>query len=242
MICFLLALQVRSELRPLVKLSGRTPVLTYHDVVAQRTASSLWFDCSSSELRQQLGWLKKQGAGFVSVDQLYSHLSGGPNLAAKSVVITFADNYEGFYRFGWPILRELKIPFALFVHTDFVGNRQGRPKMTWTQLRELQATGLATICSQTLTHPVDLRKLSDSELWRELTQSKKAIESEMRSRCDFLAYPNGVFDARCAKMASAAGYKLAFTERLTPAEKSPNLMMISRYVHTRYRQAWRDAH
>ncbi len=223
------------------RLSIRTPILTYHDVIPTRSARSLWFDCSVAELREQLTWLKVRGAKFVSIDQIRDHLTGKKLLAQGSVAVTFADNYEGFYKRGWPIIKQMGIPVAMFVHTGFVGNQQGRPKMTWAQLKELQQSGLVTVCSQTVSHPTDLRKMTDSEMWRELVESKRAIETEIGRPCQYLAYPNGVFDDRCAKMAAAAGYRLAFTEKLSPAEGSPNLLMINRYVHTKYRQAWKDS-
>jgi peptidoglycan/xylan/chitin deacetylase (PgdA/CDA1 family) len=221
---------------------GRTPILTFHDVIERRDSSSLWFDCSVDELEGQIKWLKARGANFVTVDQIYRHLSAGASLPSHAIAITFADGYEGFYQYGLPVLRRYKIPVAMFVHTDYVGDQHGRPKMTWDQLKQLDREGLVTVCSQTRTHPADLRLLPKEQLGEEMSGSKAVLERQLGHESRFIAYPNGKYDERVAHAANKAGYLLGFTEKLTPCERSPNLFMVSRYVHTKYRQAWRDAY
>lgn len=206
-----------------------------------RDRNSLWFDCTEGEFEAQLDWLTKRGARFISTQQLYRHLALGEKLPKGAIAITFADNYLGFYRYALPVLRKRGIPVTMFVHTDYVGSPVGRPKMTWAQLKELDREGLVTIASQTRTHPEDLRALPDRTLKEEMVGSKRKLEAELGHPVPFIAYPNGKFDARVAEAARLAGYTMGFSERLTPAERSPSLFMVSRYVHTKYRQAWTDA-
>jgi peptidoglycan/xylan/chitin deacetylase (PgdA/CDA1 family) len=210
-------------------------------MVPVRDSRALWFDCTPAELERQLDWLSRRGARFVSLRAVEDHLTGRKPLQKNAVAITFADNYEGFYNLALPILRRRRVPVTMFVHTDFVGNRQGRPKMTWAQLTELDREGLVTIASQTRSHPEDLRQLSDAKLREEMTGSKQALERRLGHEVPYIAYPNGKYDARVARAAQAAGYRLGFTEALRPAERAPNLFMVPRYVHTKYRQAWSDA-
>jgi peptidoglycan/xylan/chitin deacetylase (PgdA/CDA1 family) len=223
-------------------LRTRTPILTYHDVVERRDAKALWFDCTRAEFVQQLDWLTKRGAHFVSLDQLYDHLTTGRQLPSHAVVLTFADNYLGFYQRALPILRARHIPAAQFVHTGFVGSRIGRPKMNWKQLQELDREGLVTICSQTVTHPEDLRTLAETKLDQEIAGSKRELERRLGHPVRFLAYPNGKWDERSVAAARRAGYGMAFTEAVQPAERAPNLLAVPRYVHTKYKQAWQDAY
>lgn len=221
-------------------LPGRTPVLTYHDVIARRDANAVWFDATQDEFRDQIDWLLEQGAEFISLDQLRQGLVGQIELPDRAVALTFADNYAGFYERAWPLLRERGIPVAMFVHTSMVGSRQGRPKMTWEQLRELADTGLVTVGSQTVSHPKDLAQLTDEQVAREMVESKLALERELGRPCLYVAYPNGKFDQRSVEAARSAGYLMAFTEEQTPAELSPSLFEVARYVHTKYRQAWKE--
>jgi peptidoglycan/xylan/chitin deacetylase (PgdA/CDA1 family) len=222
----------------ILSVPSRTPILTYHDIIPARTKGSVWFDCTVSEFKEQIGWLKKKGAVFVSSTDVHlSYILRKP-LPKNAICITFADNYQGFYRYAWPILKAAKIPVTQFVHTGFVGSKIGRPKMTWNQLIELDRTGLVTIASQTVTHPADLTKMSDQEVLSEFTKSRSLLESKLGHRVLELAYPNGKYDARISALAKKAGYAAAFTEDCEPAEKGRNQYEIPRYVHTKYKRAW----
>lgn len=212
-------------------------VLTYHDVVPVRNAESEWFDCSVSELENQVRTMERAKAKFINLDQLYGYLKYGIALPPHPVCITFADNYAGYYRYALPILRRHHVPSAQFVHTGFVGSPVGRPKLTWTQLKEIDRAGDVTVASQTVSHPPDLRLLSDAQLKREMVDSKHALETHLGHPIRFVAYPNGKFDARGERAAQAAGYAMAFSEVTQPANLSPTLFAVNRYVHTKWQAA-----
>jgi len=241
MILALAALAVQAkfqEIRP--HLIGHTPILTFHDVIERRGSDSVWFDCTVSEFKEILDWLRARKAAFISLDQLYRHLTRGEPLPKNAVAITFADNYRGFYSLALPILRQRHIPTAMFVHTGFVGSTVGRPKMTWDELKELDREGLVTVASQTVTHPPDLRTLSAARQSKEMTESKRELERQLGHPARYLAYPNGKFNATSMKAAREAGYAMAFSEELAEAERSPSILAINRYVHTKWRQAFRN--
>lgn len=218
-----------------------TPVLTYHDIIPKRDSKSLWFDCTIDEFREQIGFLRRRNASFISVEQLRLALKYGRPLPQNAVCITFADNYLGFYKYAWPILKSERIPVTQFVHTDFVGSPVGRPKMSWKQLTELDRSGLVTIGSQTCSHPADLTKLSDPQLKHEFEDSKKVLEKNLGHSISSVAYPNGKFDARVANAAKKANYLIGFTETLAPAQKRLDMWRVPRYVHTKYQRAWKES-
>ena len=221
-----------------ISIPSRTPILTYHDIISVRDKNSVWFDCTIKEFKEQISWMKKKGAVFVSSTDVYKSYILRKPLPKNAICITFADNYQGFYRYAWPILKEAKIPITQFVHTGFVGSRTGRPKMNWSQLIELDKTGLVTIASQTVSHPEDLTKMTEQQVLSELTGSKAQLESKLGHKVLELAYPNGKFDSRVSALAKKAGYIAAFTEESHPAEMARNQYEIPRYVHTKYRAAW----
>lgn len=222
----------------LPNLLAATAVLTYHDVIDQRDNKALWFDCTTAELESQLDWMSRRGVHFITLDQLYRHLTTGAKLPSKSVAITFADNYLGFWERGYPVLKRRHIPVAMFVHTGYVGDRaHGRPKMDWSQLKALDREGLVTIGSQTVSHPADLGALPLPAIRRELTESKRKLEAELSHPILYLAYPNGKFSPDCLTVARECGYKMAFSEVTRRAETSPSIFAVNRYVHTKYRSA-----
>lgn len=216
--------------------------MTYHDIIAQRDANAEWFDCTVDEFRSQLDWLGARGAHFVSLRQMYEHLTRGTALPPHAILLTFADGYEGFYQRAVPILRRRKIPAVMFVHTSYMGVAVGRRKMTWDQLRELDRGGLIEIESETATHPADLRDLDDAALAKEMSGSRARLAKELGRAAWAIAYPNGRWDGRATAAARRAGYRIGFTEVLRPAESASSILAVPRYVHTKYRQAWRDAY
>jgi len=220
--------------------SPRTVILTYHDIIPKRDAKSVWFDCTAQDFRDQMRYLKAKGATFVSLDQVVDHLVDGKPIPPKAVAITFADNYRGFLTYAWPVVREMRIPVTTFVHTGHVGSAQGRPKLTWTELKTLQSSGLVTVGSQTVNHPPDLRKLSETQMHREFRESLLAIQSNLERRPRYLAYPSGKYNAAAERIA-AKYYRAAFSEVQTPVQQSPKRYAIPRYVHTKYREAMRAA-
>lgn len=222
---------------------GKDPILilTYHDVITKRNKNSVWFDCTVDELNAQIKKLKLAGATFISIRDVANHMRNGMPLPKRSVAVTFADNYEGFYKHGWPILRRENIPVTMFVHTGHVGSQKGRPKMSWAMLQELGKNRLFTVGSQTVSHPADLTKLSAESLKREFDQSRTTLLQHVKScYVDVIAYPNGKFDAKVAEQAKRSGYALGFTETQEPANIARNAWSVSRYVHTELSQGMRE--
>lgn len=220
-------------------------ILTYHDMIERRDDKALWFDCTPKELKDQIKWLKDKGFDFVSLDAVRHSVRSQQRFSKPTIAITFADNYEGFVLRAWPILKEEGTPLTMFVHTGHVGSRRGRPKMTWEQLRMLGQNELFNVGSQTVSHPVDLTKLTDAQLDKELRRSLLSLakNSSVNRPIAFrpiIAYPNGKFDKRVSDLARKCGYTAGFTEEQKTIDKAPDIMRIPRYVHTKYREAARD--
>ena len=219
----------------------RVPVIMYHDVIRKRGRGSVWFDTTEEEFDEQMNTLLKQNFTPISLDQLYQHLTSGEQIPEKSIVLTFDDNYQGFYDVALPILERFHYPAAMFVHTKFVGDKKGsHPKMDWTELKTLVKNPLITIGSHTVSHPDDITQLSSTDQVKELTESKATLEKELGKPMPYLAYPDGKNDKVVQANARAAGYTMAFTMVNTPAEESPNIMAIGRYIQTKFEKALDD--
>lgn len=215
----------------------RIPVLMFHNVVPVRDPKSPWFDTTVTEFLAQLDWLSANGWEPISLDALYKHLSEGAPVPEKSIVLTFDDNYQGFYDNAYPILKQRRIPTTMFVHTGFVGSQENTPKMTWDELRTLTKEGLVQIGSHTVTHPDDITTLFTDQQRAELENSKKELEKQLGIKIDYLAYPDGKNDAMTQSLARSAGYKLAFSTDTGFAEESPNILCVNRYVANKYIEA-----
>lgn len=115
--------------------------------------------------------------------------------------ITFDDGLESVYSIGLPELERVGVPATVFVISGLIGKKyQGRPVMTKQMLRSLGSKGWE-IGSHTLTHP-NLTELPDSQLTKELKDSKKNLEEITSNNVVSLAYPFGAFDNRVKAIAA----------------------------------------
>ena len=221
--------------------TARVPVLMYHDIIEERTGAAVYFDCTREEFVAQLDFLVEKGAQPISLEQLHRHLVRGEPVPENAIVLTFDDNYQGFYDIAYPLLKERNFPAAVFVHTNFVGDKTGaHPKMDWDTLRALDKEGLVTIGSHTLSHPDDMGVLPPETQDKELREAKAVLERELGHPVPYFAYPNGKGDEKTFELAQAAGYTMAFTIRNGPAEESPDVLQVHRYIHTRLEKAWEE--
>ncbi|MHB8634975.1 MAG: polysaccharide deacetylase family protein [Fimbriimonadaceae bacterium] len=219
----------------------RVPVIMYHDVIAQRTADSVYFDTTTAEFEAQMSDIEARGFQPISLDQLYAHLTQGAQIPPKSIVLSFDDNYEGVYQNALPILKLHHFPAVEFVHTNFVGSQAGEGHMSWDQLKELLASGLFTIGSHTESHPANITRLSYGDQQREIEGSKATLEQHLGIKIDYFAYPDGKNDSVTQGLVKGAGYKMAFATTSGLAEESPNLYTIHRYEHLKLDKAMQAA-
>ncbi|MDR0609739.1 MAG: polysaccharide deacetylase family protein [Planctomycetaceae bacterium] len=101
--------------------------------------------------------------------------------------------------------------------------------LDWDELRLLHRQGIE-IGAHTLSHPV-LSSLHQTELERELRESKECLERELGVECDALAYPFGSvydFSERVIETAQRIGFRLAFTLQDCRNATVPDAMRIHR--------------
>jgi len=187
-------------------------VLCYH-AVSERWAHSLSVPphMLAAQLRVLLRWYQPLPAEKV--------LAG----TRRGMHVTFDDAYRSVAN-ALPTLQRLRVPATVFACSDYASD--GRPlgvpelanevrfqpdelaTMRWDELRALSHEGVE-VGSHTRTHP-HLSELDDSELDRELQESREQIADELRQPCRFLAYPFGEQDERVRQAARRAGYAAAF--------------------------------
>ncbi|HEY9378605.1 MAG TPA: polysaccharide deacetylase family protein [Jiangellaceae bacterium] len=133
-------------------------------------------------------------ANVVSLDDATGRLEAGDR--APYVVLTFDDGFADIYHSAWPLLRERRLPFTLFLTTAYVGGRMrwegstaraDGPALSWQQIDEFVASGLCTIGNHTHSHARPERLTSE-----ELDVCNAVIESQLGMRPRHFAYPWGI--------------------------------------------------
>lgn len=228
---------------------ARVPVMMYHDVLPQKEVS---WDNTPQEIVEHFDLIKAQGLTPISLQQLVTHLQTGLPLPEKPIVLTFDDGYGGHYEYVYDLIKKYNYPAVFSIYIDGVGkdaipNAERRPRgprthVSWEQLQEMKTNPLVEIVSHSVTHPLDMRKLTDEQLQQELKESKQVLESKLGIPIDYFTYPVGKNDDRVRRLVREAGYKAALTMHEDSKEEqlageSDDLLAIGRWGQSRFKEA-----
>lgn len=162
-------------------------------------------------LREQLTALLSRGYRGIKVSEAVAHLQNGTRPADPSFVITFDDGYLNNLTEGLPILEALKLPATVFVTTGLIDETSAPPwrstspsllahydkhrksfaPLSWDGVKTLAASGLVSIGSHTLTHPL-VGTLSEQQMKSELVGSREILEDRIGQEVLDFSYPFGV--------------------------------------------------
>lgn len=80
--------------------------------------------------------------------------------------------------------------------------------LTWDELAEMFSSGLLTVGSHTLSHPM-LTKIPTEEIRQELLESKNLIEQHLSISVNHFSYPHSAYNMEIANELRLIGYKSA---------------------------------
>ena len=125
------------------------------------------------EFKNHIKMIKDRGIKFVNPSNFEDELNN--NKKERKVLLTIDDGYRSFYKNAWPILKDSKIPFILFVSTrDW---QEGIYELG--KYKEIEKYDFVEIGNHSHTHDY-LIDFTDNEIKKDLTNSinifKKILE------------------------------------------------------------------
>lgn len=185
------------------------PIIMYHSVTPEANPENR-LTVSTAAFRRQMRFLKSFGYNIVPLEEIAALIRDKKKVPAKTIAVTFDDGYIDNYTYAFPVLKEYKIPATIFIIVDEVGRRQN-DRLNWSQIEEMQKSGLITFGSHCL-GPVLLKEISSAEeLKRQIFDSKKILEKKLAKPLNLFSYPGGGFDDRIKRQVIEAGYMAAVT-------------------------------
>lgn len=127
--------------------------------------------------------IKKDNIEIVSIDEALEKLHEGQKKGY--CVLTFDDGFEDIFNDIYPLLKEEKIPFVMYITTDFIGQKGYLSKKSIDVLKNEK---LCTIGSHTKSHSM-LRY--NENAFEDIIQGKRELESIIEKRVRHFAYPYG---------------------------------------------------
>lgn len=176
------------------------PILLYHQ--------------PPSDLETQLQYLISHHYNDITLDQLASALHGGAKLPPKPVILTFDDGYsDQMTAFNLLEKYHLKATFYIIIIRADSGCEAGSVScnpdyLSWSQVKQLDSSGLVTIGDHTVDHP-DLATLSADQQRSEITSAKTELEAKLGHVIRHFAYPYGSFNETTIGIVQSLGFSTA---------------------------------
>lgn len=130
----------------------------------------------------------------------------GATGAPEMVRLTFDDGGVSFYTIVADRLEELGLSAYCFITTDYIGHRGF---LNTSQIRELDARGVV-IGAHSASHPARFSSLSESDMRREWSESRRRLEDVLGHPVTTASVPGGYFSRVVGRAAAESGLALLF--------------------------------
>lgn len=204
------------------------PILMYHSINYEKGNP---IRLPAEKFREQMQYLKDNGYTTLTLDDVYNFFVHNMPVPDKSVAITFDDGYADNYENAYPILKELGFRATIFVITSTVDKDPSY--LTSEELIEMQKNGI-NIESHTVSHG-NLDTMPYNTQLKELTDSRKYLESLLGNCIKYIAYPSGKYNDKTIEALKKSGYDMAVTADGKWASVSDGIFKLKRvYISSNY--------
>lgn len=204
---------------PASPLSVKVPILYYHSINETPFGLEI-LSVRASEFEKQIKYLAENG--YTSI-----YLNEDPSVHKKPVAITLDDGYIDNFQYAYPILEKYGMKATIFVSTDVIGTPG---YLSLAQIRSM--TKRISFQSHGLSH-TPLIELDEDQIRKELTESKRIIESITGRAVYAFCYPYGDYDKMVLSL-TASYYSCAVTINSGVATKILGNYLTVRVFVSRY--------
>ncbi|MCK4440605.1 MAG: polysaccharide deacetylase family protein [Sulfurovaceae bacterium] len=127
------------------------------------------------------------------------------SLPKKSLIITFDDGWRGNYEL-LEVFQKYQVKPTIFLTTGLIDVHE----KFLTKDKLLQMQKYVNFESHTVTHP-NMLKINNIQLKKELSESKKYLETLLKRDINIFAYPFGKYNNQHIPILQQSGYRYALT-------------------------------
>ena len=173
--------------------------------------------------REQLNIIEEEGIKFIHPDNFEKSIK--EKKSERKILFTVDDGLLSFYKNAWPILKEKKIPFILFVSTREVGSYN---YMNWDQIRELHENENVEIGNHSHSHEYLVDEASNVII-KDIKKSIKIFKENLGENSNFFSYPFGEYSSDFKKIIQELGFKYAFGQHSGVIDETKDLWELPRF-------------
>ncbi|MDD5432865.1 MAG: polysaccharide deacetylase family protein [Candidatus Omnitrophica bacterium] len=201
-------------------------ILMYHSVSPNANPKNR-LAVREETFERQMRFLIENKYNLISLSELSDLIKKRIRFPVKTVSITFDDGFKDNYTYAFPVLKKYKIPATVFVIVSEIERAQG-DRLSWSQIKEMQDSGLISIGSHSLTHRSLKSFALEEDLKKQIIESKKLLEDKLSAPVDAFCYPSGDFNPLVKRIVVEAGYKLAFGTYVNENSSDTDLIALRR--------------
>ncbi len=194
------------------------PILMYHSVSPEvRKENRL--SVSVDTFERQMRFLKERKYNVLPLEELSALIRDKRKIPPHTVAITFDDGYKNNYTCAFPILKKYNLAATIFIIINEVGRSQN-DRLSWEEIRAMKDSGLIFIGSHTLGPEPLINIKSESEIRKQIFDSKRILEEKLGCPVVIFSYPEGRFNDKIKQFVKGAGYQFAVATN--PGKKVDN--------------------
>lgn len=161
------------------------------------------------QFKKHLEELTKNNYNVVSTEEIIDALINNKDLPEKTVALTIDDAFFSIYKKAWPLLKEKKLPFTIFVSTGPLKSGS-KNYMNWEQIKEMDNHGV-TIGHHTKNH-LHLVGKKKEKIISEIKEANNDFLKNLGYVPDIFAYPYGEYSSEI-KQITKNYFKAAFGQQ-----------------------------
>lgn len=215
------------------------PILMYHSIGDECSASYRRWMVSPDRLEEQLAAVRALGYRFVTVGELARIRTrrnwGRERLAA----VTFDDGLADFASGAMPVLERLGVPATLFITTGYVGETArwlaslgegGRPMLNKSDIKALARSGIECGAHSHTHAQLDLLDVATAA--HEIITSRDLLGGWLGSMPVSFAYPHGYCTPAVRAAVAQAGFSSACRVAHALSDRNEDPYALARMIMT----------
>jgi len=176
-----------------------------------------------NDFKEHLKIIEESKIKFINPKDFENELKNSK--LQRKILLTIDDGFLSFYENAWPILKEKKIPFILFVSTREVGAFN---YMSWNQIKEISKENFVEIGNHSHTHEY-LADENNEIIKKDIEKSITIFKKKLGKNSKFFSYPFGEYSNDFKKIIKDFGFKYAFGQHSGVMDETKDFYELPRY-------------
>ena len=176
-----------------------------------------------NDFKEHLKIIEENKIKFINPKDFENELK--INKSQRKILLTIDDGFLSFYENAWPILRDRKIPFILFVSTREVGAFN---YMTWEQIKQISKEDFVEIGNHSHTHEY-LADENNETIKKDIKKSITIFKENLGQNSIFFSYPFGEYSNDFKNIIKSFGFKYAFGQHSGVIDETKDFYELPRY-------------